>query len=392
VQDDGGTANGGVDTDQSANTITVNVTAVNDAPSNVTASVSANSISENGSTTLTGSFEDPDIGQAHSVTINWGDGSTNTSLNLAAGVTTFSTSHQYLDDNPTSTASDVNTINVTVSDNDGGSGTASASVTVNNVAPVVDAITGAPSDPKVKGSSVTISANFTDQGTADTHLATICWDYDTSTSTCKSGASTTGTVIEPSGSTPGKVAGTRTYSAPGVFIIQVTVTDDDGTAHSSATTTYTVIYDPSGGFVTGGGWIDSPAGACMRAPCTDDTIGRANFGFVSKYQKGNNVPTGETEFQFKAGDLNFHSSSYEWLVVTNFKGQYKGVGTINGTGSYNFMLTAIDGQVNGGGGADKFRMRIWGSSGLVYDNQLNAPDSADPTTTLRGGSITVHSK
>src|SRR6185436_2550301 len=32
VQDDGGTANGGVDLDQSANTITVNVTSVNDAP------------------------------------------------------------------------------------------------------------------------------------------------------------------------------------------------------------------------------------------------------------------------------------------------------------------------------------------------------------------------
>ncbi len=32
MQDDGGTANGGVDLDQSPNTITVNVTAVNDAP------------------------------------------------------------------------------------------------------------------------------------------------------------------------------------------------------------------------------------------------------------------------------------------------------------------------------------------------------------------------
>src|SRR4030095_16159380 len=32
VQDDGGTANGGVDLDQSANTMTINVTAVNDPP------------------------------------------------------------------------------------------------------------------------------------------------------------------------------------------------------------------------------------------------------------------------------------------------------------------------------------------------------------------------
>src|SRR4051794_22525304 len=32
VQDNGGTANGGVDLDQSANTMTINVTSVNDAP------------------------------------------------------------------------------------------------------------------------------------------------------------------------------------------------------------------------------------------------------------------------------------------------------------------------------------------------------------------------
>ena len=32
MQDNGGTANGGVDLDQSANTITINVTSVNDAP------------------------------------------------------------------------------------------------------------------------------------------------------------------------------------------------------------------------------------------------------------------------------------------------------------------------------------------------------------------------
>src|SRR5258707_390051 len=39
VQDDGGTANGGVDLDQSPNTITVNVTSVNDAPSGADKSV-----------------------------------------------------------------------------------------------------------------------------------------------------------------------------------------------------------------------------------------------------------------------------------------------------------------------------------------------------------------
>jgi hypothetical protein len=54
----------------------------------------------------------------------------------------------------------------------------------------------------------------------------------------------------------------------------------------------------------------------------------------------------------------------------------------------------IDGQVTGGGGFAKFRIRIWNASGggLVYDNQLNAPDSADPTTMLGGGSIVIHNQ
>jgi len=55
----------------------------------------------------------------------------------------------------------------------------------------------------------------------------------------------------------------------------------------------------------------------------------------------------------------FHSVVYEWLVVSGARAQYKGTGTINGAGNYGFLLTAIDGQINGGGGTDKFRVKIW---------------------------------
>src|SRR5207247_1364880 len=46
VRDNGGTANGGVDLDQSANTLTVNVTSVNDAPAGTTGSVTTNEDTE----------------------------------------------------------------------------------------------------------------------------------------------------------------------------------------------------------------------------------------------------------------------------------------------------------------------------------------------------------
>lgn len=148
------------------------------------------------------------------------------------------------------------------------------------------------------------------------------------------------------------------------------------------------VYYPTAGFVTGGGWIMSPAGAWTADL---DLTGKANFGFVSKYEKGKTAPTGNTEFQFQVANLNFKSTVYEWLVVSGARAQYKGSGTINGTGQYGFLLTAIDGQINGGTGTDKFRIKIWdkSTSNVVYDNQIGAVDNADPTTVLGGGQIVI---
>lgn len=76
--------------------------------------------------------------------------------------------------------------------------------------------------------------------------------------------------------------------------------------------------------------------------------GRATFGFVSKYQKGVSTPTGNTEFQFNAGGLNFSSTSYDWFVISGARAQDKGSGTVNGMAGYKFLLTATDGAVNAG--------------------------------------------
>ena len=61
-------------------------------------------------------------------------------------------------------------------------------------------------------------------------------------------------------------------------------------ARGSDTSTfqYFVAYDLDGGFVTGGGLIDSPTGVYKPDP---DLTGKATFGFVSKYKKGANTPT-----------------------------------------------------------------------------------------------------
>ncbi|MBE7500480.1 MAG: right-handed parallel beta-helix repeat-containing protein [Verrucomicrobiales bacterium] len=198
------------------------------------------------------------------------------------------------------------------------------------------------------------------------------------------GSPDTVTTAEPDGSCMAQ----HVYASPGVYRVTVTAENACGDV-DIAVHEFVVVYDPEGGFVTGGGWINSPAGAYAADP---SLTGKANFGFVAKYQPGANVPSGNTEFQFKAGDLNFKSTSYDWLVVAGAKAKFKGRGTVNGAGDYAFQLTATDGQVNGGGGTDRFRIKIWDQSGggVIYDNQPGDADTADATTALGGGSIVVH--
>ncbi|MEA3225806.1 MAG: hypothetical protein U9Q07_07625, partial [Planctomycetota bacterium] len=169
------------------------------------------------------------------------------------------------------------------------------------------------------------------------------------------------------------------FSDPGVHKLWVRGTDAEGNT-GEWVSTLLAVYDPAGGFVTGGGWIESPLHDTYIYMGVE---GKASFGFVSKYKKGAQTPTGSTEFVFQAANLNFHSSSYQWLVVNQAgsNAQFKGSGTINSEGDYKFMLWAGDGE------PDTFRIKIWeeiveGVELVYYDNSVGQP--------IGGGSIIVH--
>ncbi|MDH3745587.1 MAG: hypothetical protein OES47_10865, partial [Acidobacteriota bacterium] len=182
--------------------------------------------------------------------------------------------------------------------------------------------------------------------------------------------------------------GAHTYTVPGVYRIQLTVSDDLDFGTSAYQ--FVVVFDPTGGFVTGGGWIDSPAGAYTPNPVL---IGKAHFGFVSKYKKGANVPTGNTEFEFAVADLLFKSTDYDWLVIAGHTAKFKGSGTINGLGNYGFLLSAIDEKLTPSTDVDLFRIKIWDKDAadmVVYDNLMGGADDDDPATPLGGGSIVIH--
>jgi hypothetical protein len=263
--------------------------------------------------------------------------------------------------------------NPAISYYDSGNGDLKFARAKRNTAPIVNSLTA---DPSVlaAGGSVYFTATFTDPDLDDTHTAVF---------TFGDSQKAEGAISDRT------VTGAHSYATVGVYTVTLTINDSMGGVATASL--LVAVYDSSAGFVTGGGWIDSLPGAYTTTPLL---AGKADFGFVSKYQKGAEVPTGQTEFQFRVADLNFHSTIYQWLVVAGARAQFKGDGTINGIGDYRFFLTAIDGDIQGGGDSDKFRIRIWdkATDAVIYDNQLGADDGADPTTVIGGGSIVIHAR
>jgi hypothetical protein len=78
-------------TDSRSPGLTVN----NVSPTLSSLNLSATTITAGNSVTLGGSVLDAGTADSHTLTINWSDGSAHTTIQMAAGVTTFSTQHQY---------------------------------------------------------------------------------------------------------------------------------------------------------------------------------------------------------------------------------------------------------------------------------------------------------
>jgi CSLREA domain-containing protein len=374
AKDDSGEAN---DTSSPA-TASIEVACVNDPPT-----VDAgNSVSgaEGLAISLDGTVTDV---EGHTFTVVW---TYTPGAGVDAGASCSFANANAVDTSITCTDDGTYTATLTATDSQGASGSDSTSVSVSNADPVVTV--NSPDEntaPVSVGTAVTVNASFTDAGVNDTHSAPaggscqINWG---------DGNTTTGVVTETPQSGSGSCTGTHAYAALGVYEITVTVTDDDG--GSGSDTAQIVVFDPNAGFVTGGGWITVQPGSYTVDPTA---TGKGNFGFVSKYKNGASTPTGETEFNFNTASFRFHSDSYKFLLVNGFKAQFVGTGSVNGEGGYDFRLTAYDGQVNGGGGVDRFRIKIRKGGATIFDNRFTVAsddmETADPQA-IGGGSIVIH--
>ena len=263
------------------------------------------------------------------------------------------------------------TVTWTATDIHENTSTAEQLVTVTNEFPEIQEIQ-ATLDPVPINIEITVTAVI-----MDSNLESLTWEWGDGSSSY--------------GSPDLMMSTMHQYNSTGVYTITLAAVDACGW-EDIFTFQYIVVFDPDGGFVTGGGWFNSPAGASTYDP---EVVGKAKFGFVSKYKKGSTVPDGNTEFQFKAGDLNFNSYVYDWLVIAGSKAMFKGEGTINGAGEYGFIISAVDGDLKPNGAEDLFRIKIWEKANdleVIYDNELGDEEDAEPTTGIGGGSIVIHTK
>jgi PKD repeat protein len=173
-------------------------------------------------------FNDMGTLDTHIATINWGDGTLTDSCTVTetpygppgstAGVNgEASHEHIYADNG-------IYTVLLTITDDDGGFATEEFLVTIMNIVPTVYA----GSDQEVnEGDTVLLEpATFNDLGTSDTHTATIDWGDGTVENGFVSEAP-----FGPPGSTAGAdgtVAGSHIYSDNGIYLVTVSVFDDDG--------------------------------------------------------------------------------------------------------------------------------------------------------------------
>lgn len=311
---------------------------------NATPSVDAGgpyNVNEGGSVTVTATGSDPNSGDT--LTYAW-DLDDNGSFETPGQSATFSAASL---DGPSS-----HTVSVKVTDNGGLSDVSSATVTVDNVAPQVGAITG-PAAPVSVGTPVNVSASFTDPGTADTHTAVWSWGDNTTSP---------GVIVN------GQVSGSHTYTAAGVYTVALTVTDDDSDSGQS-TFEHVIVYNPAAS-VTGGGWVATAQG-------------KANFNLNASYGKLGGMPQGQVGVNLPGNAGQFQSTSLDWLVVSGTSAQLMGSGTINGAGNYQFQVWAED-----LGSTDTIRIKIWYTDGtgehVVFDN--------GSTSTVQGGNIQVRDR
>ncbi len=171
---------------------------------------------------------------------------------------------------------------------------------------------------------------------------------------------------------------------PGSYTLLVEATDVAGN-RVSAQRTFSV-YNASN-MAIGAGLLNSPAGSYPASPRLSGT---AVVSFLCGYRRDVVSPYGFLFLRLRPAKLDFRGLTCESVVINGTQVLMRGSGTVNGAGSYGFLLSGLD---RGNGTVkDKLRIKIWDKAAgnqVVYDNQPGAADGAAPTVELSAGGIQI---
>ncbi len=278
-------ADGGTDSDTAV--VTVN----NIAPT-LTA-VNATNANENGSVTLSGSISDPGTQDTFTLVVDWGDGNSDT-YNYPAGATSFSETHQYLDDDPTGTPADQYTISLTLTDDDTGSDTDSVTTTISNVAPTLSNV-AVTANVDEGTNTLTLTGSIADPGTPDTFSLAVDW-ADGNVETVNYPAGTTAFTLTHTYQDDALIA-LRVPEAD--FTIDVTLTDDDTGSDSDSVTVTVDNVAPTLSGVSISSPVDEGSAATLTGSISDPSP-NDTFSLLVDWGDGNM----ET-FSYGAGSTSF---------------------------------------------------------------------------------------
>jgi hypothetical protein len=177
------------------------------------------------------------------------------------------------------------------------------------------------------------------------------------------------------------------------YIATVTVT---GGYYAGADEDIVVVYDPSLGFTTGGGWFYWPG-----------TTERTTFGFNMKHnKKGTNLkgslilirhaPDG-SRYRLKSNSLGALTldeaadagtgDTYGWAFFSG-KTTYLAPGMKGAEGNFEFSIYVED-RTEPGAGMDRFWMEVLNKDDQVVMDLSMPQNAPDNTVTINGGNIVV---
>jgi len=164
---------------------------------------------------------------------------------------------------------------------------------------------------------------------------------------------------------------TCNFSGVPVNVYNVTFTIG-GNFYQGSGQSSVIVFDPSLGFVTGGGRVANP-----------NTGALANFGFNVKSQKDGTSQGSLTYVEHRpGGDVMLKSSSMGPLVIAGNEGIFAGTATLNGVDNYSFRVIVID---NGEPGtSDRFGLQVIAPGGATVADLTFSP------ATIASGNIQLH--